>query len=362
MATISNSFRFTGTFASLKEGLKGIVSQKNPKWSGKELTFLVKTETGSQYVRLFGGVTEGKPLMTFSKDKDDKNKAIKLEIPYSKRLDEDVIKMVADFRKYKVFDKEFISELDAIDYIQKNLVDFENVKVTVYGKVKFDTYKGKITQKYYLQSIDKANANDDEEFKGNMALFITSDAISEDYRKNKGINYDLIKKDRKIPINFYVEQYNEDKATQKEVPNLYIPVTAFITVKDTFDFDNPEHFKRLKFLVETLVVKKGIWEIGMEVRYFRGQEKEEITMDDLTNFEKSQIESNSKTFEEIVQGKQGYGQAKEELQLIRYHAKYPNGLIETALTDDMLGELQVEETKPTQEEKVNVVVDEEDLF
>ena len=364
MANISNSFRFTGEYKSVKEGLREINSKNNPKWSGRELTFSIKNSTGSQQVRLFGGKTEGKGIITFSKDKDEKGKSVKLEIPFSKRLDKAVIDSVANFKKFKILDEEFITELDVIDYLEENLLDLEGKRVTVTGNVEFDVYKGKIYQKYYVSNIFEARDEVKDGFKGNLAVFLTPNTISEDYLKGKSVNFKLIENDGKLPLNVYIEQYNKDKSTREEKPYLYIPITTFINIGDKFDFENVEHMKKLKFRVGLMAVKKGIHEIGMSVTFFRGQEETEITEDDLTNFEKSQIEAGVKTFDEIVKGKQGYGNFKEEIQLLTPHSAYVDGLVETELIDENLEDISYEEdeveTKP--EAVVEELDEDDDLF
>lgn len=364
MAKISNGFKFVGKLESMKEGLRDISSKTNSKWHGKELSLKVKTETGTQLVRLFGGITEGSPIVTFSKDKDDKGKSVKLEIPYAKRNEKEVIDSVANFKKIKILGEEFITELDAIDYIDKNMIDIEGMDVVVVGKVEFDVYKGKIYSKYYLTGIYEAKEDQKEGFNGSLALFVDSNTIAEDYKKGKSINYKLIEKDRKIPLTVYIEQYNKDKATRDEKPNLYIPITVYVSLSDKFDFDNEKHLKSLKFKLETLLVNKGIHEIGWEVRFFKGAEQTEVTMDDLTKFEKAQIENNVKTFEEIAKGKQAYGEFTEEIQLIKFHKNYEDGLVEAPITEDDLEDISFTEgdDNNTSDPVVEEIDDDEDLF
>jgi len=345
-----------------------IESLKNKKWHGKEISFSIKNETGSQFVKLFGGTTEGQPIFTFSKDKDETGKLIKLEIPLNKRFDKEVIDTVANFKKIKVLDNEFITEVDAIDYILENKIDFDGKRVVVVGEVDFDLYKGKVYQKYYLTGIYEAKEDQDDGFIGNMAMFFNEDALEETYKKGNGLNYSLIEKERKLPITIYIEKYNKDKATRSEKPNFYIPIGVVLNISDKFDFSNEKHMKRLGMLAESFIVKKGVYEMGWEVRYHKGSEKTEITMNDLTKFEKMQIENGVKTFEEIVKGKQVWGEFTEEIQLIRFHSSYENGLEETPLTDEDLevlffeADLEGELDKVKPKSKVEEIDDDEDLF
>lgn len=365
MAKIKNNFRFVGKLHFKDDGTRIITSKKNENWRGKEIELKVSTDTGTQYVKLFGGVTEGKPIYTFSQEKDEKGKLIKLEIPYKKRKDDDVIKTVANFKKIKILGKEFISEIDAIDYLNDNSIDFNGNRYVIYGDTEIDVYKGKVYIKYYLTAIYEAKEEDKDGFKGSMAFYINENSISEDYKKGKSLNYKLIEKDRKLPITVWLEQYNKDKSTRKDKPYLYIPYTVFLSLRDEFDFENENHVKKLKFKAESFLVKKGVHEIGWQVRYFKGAEKTEVTLDDLTNFEKAQIENEVKTLEEIAKGKQGYGEFKDEIQIIKPHGAYENGLIEVPLTEDDFEDLFFEEESKEEVKKeveVETIEDDDDLF
>lgn len=366
MAKIYNTFRFNGIFKTMEDGVREITSQNNSEWKGKEINFQVKTETGSQIVRLFGGLMQNKPITTFSKDKDDKGKLIKLEIPMSKRFEKEVVDQVADFKKIKIGKEVFITEWDAIEYIENNSLELEGQPIAVTGQVQFDAYKGKVYNKYYMNNIfTEIKDSWKEGFNGQLALFVDSNTIPEDYRKGKGINYSLIEKERKIVLDTYIEEYNRDKSTKDEVPYLYIPIQTCISVSDKFDFKNPDHMKKLKFRIESLAVKKGVHEIGMTCKFFKGAEKEDIKEEDLSTWEKARIENGDATLEEIVKGKQGYGEFKEEIQLMSFHSKYEEGLEETDLTEDDLLDLYVEEDETSNKEEVateEVIDDDADLF
>ncbi len=367
MAKISNNFRFTGELKTIKDGLREVLPKDtSKKWKGMELTLSVKTAEGNQLVRLFGGEFEGEThIETLSKDKGADGKLTKLKIPLTKLTDKAVVDTVADFKKVKVLDKTFLREIDAIQYIQQNIVDLEGKRVTVSGKVEMNVSKGKVYTKFILQNIYEAKEDAKNEFRGNLALYVNKDTIAEDYFKGKSINYSMIEKDKKIPLTVYLAQYNSNKDTKKDKPTLYIPTTVFITVNDKFDFKNEEHMKRLKFKLESMIVRdENIYEIGWDVRFFKGAEKTAITTEDLTKFEKAQIENGVKTFEEIVKYKEGYGEYKEEIQLVVFHGAYSDGLEKTTLTENDLEVLfySNEDTIIQENTKVTEVINDEDLF
>ena len=434
---IGNYFNFIGTFnlttdfeTKQKVHAREINSQKNKSWKGKELAILVKHDTQSQVVRIFGGLDISKPIDTLSINKDDKGKSLKLQIPQSKRFDEEVIKNVSNFKKFKlpkfkmvkriaedaevdikvfakkgldyvvinqspltilvgsnkvvevnptefseVFEKqvEFITEIDAIDFIENNLLAFEGKEFKFSGQLKLEAYDGKVMQKFYINSIYDVYgdiSSKDKGFNGHLPILFDKDIFDKDYIKN-GVPVisekpedkpTIIMQERKIPISVYVSQYKDSET------NLYFPVKAVIKLADKFDFFNETHMKKLNFLLETLTVKnkKKVYEIGLGVRYFKGTEDSVITMDDLSNFEKRQIELGFKTFEALVDKKAKSEKINEIQVKLDFHEAYVDGVVETDLTEDdliFIAEEKKEEPKQAKKEaKVEVVEEDEDLF
>ena len=241
MAKIHNNFIFVGSFELMKDketkqkiGVREI-KPKDPKstWVGKELSFIVKSDNQSQICKLFGGADSKGVIKTYSVNKDEATgKAVELEIPFSKRLDPEIVKKVAGFKKTKILDKEFITEYDAVDYIGNNLTLFEGKKMKVYGSVKFEIYQGKLYPKFMVTAVYEAKAEDKDGFDGNMAMFINSETLDSTYIKSNKLNVDKVVEDKKIPLSIYVEEYNSDKDTKKDRKFNYIPVTVLLNKSD----------------------------------------------------------------------------------------------------------------------------------
>lgn len=392
---IGNYVTFVGTFnlttdfeTKAKNMPRVITSERNKNWKGKELSVLVKHDTQSQVIRLFGGIDTSKGIETLSSNKDDKGKSLKLTVPLSKRFDEEVIKNVANFKKVKlprfkcvkkvdsdvqadidliikvgqecyvvnespltvvvgknkvvgvdenvfsdIYEKqpEFISEYDAIEFIENNLVLFEGKEFKFSGNLKLEAYDGKVMQKFYFQNMYNADEKDTRGFVGNLAMFVTQDSFDTDYVK-KGELTELAKTERKLPITVHVAQY-KDKENYD-----YFPVKAVVKIADKFDFENEKHMDKLKFIISSLSVKKKgkVNEIGMGVRYFKGTEDSNITMDDLTDFEKRKIEMGLDTLESLASKKVKSEKVNEVQIKFEFHQDYTEGAIEVDLTEDDL--------------------------
>lgn len=422
---IGNYVTFVGTFnlttdfeTKAKVMPRTIVSEKNKNWRGKELSVLVKHENQSQIIRLFGGIDTSKGIETLSATKDDQGKSLKLTIPLSKRFDEEVIKNVASFKKVKlpkfkcvkkldsdiqadidliikvgqecyvvnespltvvvgknkvvgvdpnvfsdVYEKqpEFISEYDAVEFIENNLILFEGKEFKFLGNLKLEVYNGEVKQKFYFQNMYNAEEKDQRGFVGNLAMFVTQDSFDTDYVK-KGELTDLAKAERKLPITVNVAQYKDKEHYD------YFPVKAVVKIADKFDFDNEKHMNKLKFIISALSVKKKgkVNEIGMGVRYFKGTEEATITMEDLTDFEKRKIEMGLDTLESLASKKVRSEKVNEVQIKFEFHQDYTEGAIEVDLTEDDLVFIAPEkkEAPKKAETKVETVVedDEDDLF
>lgn len=374
MAKIYNSFIFVGTFDLMKDretkqkiGVREIKPKDTKStWVGKEISFIVKSDNQSQICKLFGGADSKGVIKTYSVNKDEATgKSVNLEIPFSKRLDPDIVSKVAGFKKTKVLDKEFITEYDAVDYVGTNIALFEGKRVKVYGNVKFEIYNGKIYPKFMVTALYEAKEVDKDGFDGNMAMFINADTLDSTYVKANKFNVDKAIEDKKIPLSIYVEEYNSDKETNKDRKYNYVPVTVFLNISDKFDKTNPTHVSKLSMLAETFIPKSKskIYEMGYGVRFFRGSEETPITMDDLTDFEKRKIELGYVTLEELTKSKQGMSEKRNEIQVkMNFNDKYVDGVEETELKDEDLCVLDVVTTEEVKVDAKATVVKDEDLF
>jgi hypothetical protein len=110
--------------------------------------------------------------------------------------------------------------------------------------------------------------------------------------------------------------------------------------------NNPAHKKMFDFYKGCFNVKSGeIYETQWHCKLFRGANEEEITMDDLSDDQKMQIELGIATFDEITKDMRGskIGNRISEIRLIRPTNKYEGEMkVLTEYTED---DLFITETK-----------------
>src|SRR5690606_2433310 len=95
--------------------------------------------------------------------------------------------------------------------------------------------------------------------------------------------------------------------------------------------------KITNFILSQFKVKgKSYYELGFECRWVYGAEKKEITYEDLTPYQQTQVDMGIIDLPTIAKQMGGsiYGEKYEEIRLIRPHGRYVDGAIETQLTDD----------------------------
>jgi hypothetical protein len=366
MAKINNTFSFVGEFASALDKDKNKVGVREigkSAWKGKVFEFVIKANGQQQRVKMFGGHA-GDKIEVNSKQKDDKGKTIKLEIPFSKRFEQSVIDSVSPYSITKVGDKQFISMEDAIDYIGMNISEFEGKKFKVTGKVKTETYTSKtgesvIAIKFEAQNLFNIRETDVEGFNGQMAMFITSETLNREKTLEDMVN------DKKVVLDVHFEEYNSDKNTKEDVPILYYPYSVVVNISDKFDIKNKLHTDKLNMIIDTFKVDgEDVYEMGYGVRFFNGAESKPITLDELTDFEKRKIELGYETLESISKSKEGMSEFKNEIQVkMEFNPKYTNGTEKTDINKSTLSVI-VEKTDntPKEEVKKEVVTEDSDLF
>lgn len=318
-----NTFRFYGDAFILKEGVHSEIKSKKPgsTWVGQKAKFGVQKDGGKPiYLEIMGG--NNKLIYTYSAD----NK--KLEIPFDSRFEKDVVDSVANFKKYTVkigndrFD--YISEYDFVLKLKE--VIKSGIKILVTGEIVQDLYEGKAYTKYkptYVRIIGDNEEKEKDSFKTNYEVFYTDGAIDDEV-------YD---EDKKIYISGFVETY--DKATKS---NVKVP-KQFIINGSNIDNIKDEKVKELankkldfmKRQFETDGWKKCGWECSI----FKGANDVEITIDDLTTFEKEQIELGMKTFDEFKQQYSVKGAETEELRLVRISSQYTADGAESVEEEDI---------------------------
>lgn len=379
MAKFYNTFEFVGQVAIPKESDKFKPYREldnNKGWKGRALKLLVKNKGTSQFLEMMEGyMTDGSTkVYSFTdaprdkdgrtlKDKDGKFlKGEKKIIAWKDRQDPKVIATVADFKKIIVdldnpnrrFDmikklellekgeelstdqiqecidrhsyieedgdikefltteiekskkkkREFITVFDAIEFLNKAVPQFGEKLFIVKGNVMYKEYQGKISENFEPQSFVLAEEGEKPRFRGNIEMFFNKDSLDESF----------FAETKKLFINGFVNNYDSKLKKDAKFPKIIIIDGSKV------DVENEKQVKRLDFLKKPFVMKgKKYFSVQVEVNFLNGSEKADITIDQLDDFQKEQIELGFESFEDIKKkmGGNSYGAKIQETKIIK---------------------------------------------
>lgn len=194
------------TFGEVKTSVSGFKSQA--------LNLTLNMGQGQvAYLRMWGGVNPQKGILyRFSREQGQGL----IQIPYQNRLNPQIVEQVRNPYTFSIVKdangkrerQQFISELDAIPYLQENLKD--GMEVYVRGEVEYRLYNGEVQRNLNVNFIALNEERTDREGnvvpKGDNGLEITqtylvdSNSVSSTYLTE-------LKKNGKTKINAYVPQY-----------------------------------------------------------------------------------------------------------------------------------------------------------
>ena len=285
---MTSRFNFTGTPALPKEASKRQFVKEGATKDGRKslsMTFGVKESTNNMgFVEAFDTIQD--EIKTMDKDKN------KITVKWGARLDPDVVKDVASFRKYTVNlgedhggRQEFITQYDMIEFLQKHLPGYKG-KVLVTGQFSKEWYKvqSRYTDRFRVQSVF-AVADDEKN-----GLLLTMDIY---YNKDSVDKADF-KTDQRIILNGYIEQYIN--STEK---NKYIP-QQFVFSSAAYSPDNEKHVRQLAYKLRHVdVTSKTMLHMLWEVILLRGAEEVEWSEAMLSDEQREQIELGFKTAEDF---------------------------------------------------------------
>lgn len=376
-----NTFEFVGTLSIPKatEKFKPVADYDKSHWKGHKVTFQVKNnENNTQLVEVMGGFNKdgSTVIKTTANEKGDDGKYKKLEIKWADRNKPENIQAVANFRKF-VFDmdveadrwaiqrqikaleasstdsdaivflqenygmteganalefakdllakslakrKEFLSEYDFVEFLKTAIPKCGNNVFVVTGVIESSIYNGKGSQKFKVQQVKLAAPGTPQKFRGEMEIYFDNSCLDES----------MFTDIRKYFLNGYVRNYSS--AHKKEIG---IPTTVVID-GSKFDASNEIATRQLNFLKSLFTVeeKENFSVCGVKCVFANGVQKVEVTMDMLSDFERTQIELGLANLDDF---KKAYGQAngerEREIKVVGLSTQYlKTGSKETAYT------------------------------
>lgn len=367
MARIYNTFEFIGTLNISRDDDKfHRINKKDSGWEGHTVRFAVnESPTNGQFVELFG-MTDANhpfPIKTTARSKRDSEgnyvNGGTIEIPFADRLNEEYVRMVADFRKiivdftkddeakqkgyhlryqirqleekeeltdkeqeelkklYKEHDetvperKEFISAYDAVLHMAKNLNEHKAERFKVTGNVNFNYYNGNVQKRFEIQTIEIVTNEQPNGLKVTADLHFAKDAVDKSSFKDE----------KKLYIDTYVLSYDRDSKKDQ-----FFPLQTVINA-EKLDLEDERHKGMLNYLNKKFEVKdrKSVFHLPFELKVLRGSEKKEFTIDDCTDEQKEAISFNLAKVEDFAPKGGAFGDTIEEYRVTKPLLKVLSG-------------------------------------
>ena len=359
---IRNSFRFVGELVTAKDDSKVFSQQPiGDKWSKKVLNLGIKeSDSNSVFVRIEGMIPNDKTYELSRRSEavvDGKRETIK--VPYVSRNSETIKKQVMqsgllvvdletdlekkkerehlrfelqnlkakeDSDKDKIADVEakykelsdnyftFVAEEDMIDKIKENLDTIKGKRVKMTGTYSKSTYNEKYYKNYTVtrfELVGDEKKADSDEYKipselviNPLYLFFDKDSVD-----------NQLKEEKKIYINGYVK--GQQKNDDGEYVDVFFPEQVVINCEN-FDLENEKHMGIIKFYENTFKTKKKTLQyMPIRCSVKEGAEEIEFSIDNLTDFQRMQIELGLKKLEDYApKGGKYYGNRVSEIRFL----------------------------------------------
>ena len=253
---------------------------------------------GTVYVDMMGGYGAERDNVLYVHGKDDEGRddfQNRFTIDWDDRFNETFLEDVGDLnfirvglekdKNDKVFYKDFLSEYDAILYIQEHLQD--GMVVNVKGDLEYSLYNDRVNMNKRIKSIVLSKVDDVSKYKATFTqtMLLTKDSVNlRNADKAKGI----------IPIYAKVPEY------QKEYKGKVIRKT--IPLDFTFEYEVDLTNKELvtKIIDKVFKVRRDVTEITFEGDFIEGGALVTVTEDDIPDDIKELIEMGVYTQEEAL--------------------------------------------------------------
>lgn len=314
----TNTFAFVGNIQIPRDKEKFYSEFLNPKgtWQSARINFLVKeSDTNGMFVELFGGFQADGKGNVYSMDIENN----KIEFPWSDRNDEETIKMIANYKKFRFNlgeQVEFITEYDAIRYLAEKLPTITD-RIVVTGVVKKEPYKNKFNTRFVIQNVRLAKEDEKNKLSSTMDIFYSKESLDDG----------VFKEDKLLYLNGYLSQYIKDEGIK------YVPHQFVLNAKKV-DFENDKHKARFNMLKKYLTVTgKNFVHIPWNINIYRGAEEVEFDESMLTKAQKEQIEFGLATIDDFKPRGNILGDNVFEYKLAKPVLKgnFVDGVIDTEL-------------------------------
>ena len=276
---------------------------------------------GTVYASMMGGYSEEKAGVIFAHGKKEDGSddfENQIQVAWEDRFDEDILESLGDMcfitvgleqtNKNKVFYKKFLSEYDAIAYIQEHLE--EGMVLNVRGNLRYGLYQDKVQLQKNINNIVLSKVDDVAKYKATFVqtVLLNKDSASlkkEQIDKDKGVLYVSTR------VLDYLKEFNGI-----EVKGQYPFQKEF---EFEMDFSNEKICKMI--MEKVFKVKKDVTQITFEGEFISGGAVVTATWDDVPDDIKDLVECGIYTKEEALQRCSTNGNREDRMILRKPHTR-----------------------------------------
>lgn len=276
---------------------------------------------GTVYASMMGGYSEEKAGVIFAHGKKEDGSddfENQIQVAWEDRFDEDILESLGDMcfitvgleqtNKNKVFYKKFLSEYDAIAYIQEHLE--EGMVLNIRGNICYSLYQEKVQMQKNINNIVLSKVDDAAKYKATFVqtVLLNKDSASlkkEQIDKDKGVLYVSTR------ILDYLKEFNGI-----EVKGQYPFQKEF---EFEMDFSNEKICKMI--MEKVFKVKKDVTQITFEGEFISGGAVVTATWDDVPDDIKDLVECGIYTKEEALQRCSTNGNREDRMILRKPHTR-----------------------------------------
>lgn len=276
---------------------------------------------GTVYASMMGGYSEEKAGVIFAHGKkedgtDDFENQI--QVAWEDRFNDEILESLGDMcfitvgleqtNKNKVFYKKFLSEYDAIAYIQEHLE--EGMVLNVRGNIRYQLYQDRVQIQKNINNIVLSKVDDTAKYKATFiqTVLLDKDSASlkkEKINKKKGVLYVSTR------VLDYLKEFNGI-----EVKGQYPFQKEF---EFEMDFNNEKICKMI--MDKVFKVKKDVTQITFEGEFVSGGAVVTATWDDVPDDIKDLVECGIYTKEEALQRCSTNGNREDRMILRKPHTR-----------------------------------------
>lgn len=276
---------------------------------------------GTVYASMMGGYSEEKAGVIFAHGKKEDGSddfENQIQVAWEDRFDDDILESLGDMcfitigleqtNKNKVFYKKFLSEYDAIAYIQEHLE--EGMVLNVRGNIRYSLYQERVQMQKNINNIVLSKVDDAAKYKATFVqtVLLNKDSASlkkEQIDKDKGVLYVSTR------ILDYLKEFNGI-----EVKGQYPFQKEF---EFEMDFNNEKICKMI--MEKVFKVKKDVMQITFEGEFISGGAVVTATWDDVPDDIKDLVECGIYTKEEALQRCSTNGNREDRMILRKPHTR-----------------------------------------